>query len=164
MTATAISPSASLRDVPVPPIKEGGVESRRRRPSGIRQLFAKLANAPPAVRPSPLGLARVVGGALLDIVRFLLRFNRTFDIPSDADAVGEGVSMSREAGATATGVVDNSSGVSSGNAMNCGGKGESCMIASSARAIVAMALAEVDEGIAPIAGGKLETAVEGRDE
>lgn len=164
MTATAISPSASLKDEPVPPIKEGGVESLRRRPRGMRQLFAKLASAPPAVRPSPLGLARVVGRALVDIVRLRLRFNRTFDMPSDADADGEGVDVSREVGATTTGVAGASSGVSSGKAMNCGGIGESCIIASSASAVVAIALADVGDDTAPNAGGTLETAVEGRDE
>lgn len=88
---TPDSPSVSL--VTGVATSLAGVESLRRRPSGIRQLLAKLARAAVAPSPKPAGLV-TVGGALVDVVLLRLRFSSTLDRPSDAEADGEGV-MSR---------------------------------------------------------------------
>lgn len=147
---TPDSPSVSL--VTGSATSLAGVESLRRRPSGMRQLLAKLASAPPAVAPSPKPPGLVtVGGALVDIVLLRLRFSRTFDRPSDAEADGEGV-MSRgiKAALAVGGEEEDEASDTAGSAINCGGTGEPCKMFSSARAVVAMAF--VGEAVAAPAG------------
>jgi len=118
-----------------------GADSLRLRPSGIRQVLAKLASAPPALSPSPPGLV-TVGGAFVDRVLFRLRLRRTFERPSLAEAVGDGVAEVRDASTPVVGGdEDDDASEVAGNAISCGGTGEPCNIASSARAIVASPLA-----------------------
>jgi len=104
-------------------------------------VLAKLASAPPALSPSPPGLV-TVGGAFVDRVLFRLRLRRTFERPSLAEAVGDGVAEVRDASTPVVGGdEDDDASEVAGNAISCGGTGEPCNIASSARAIVASPLA-----------------------
>jgi len=158
----AESPSASL--VTGSAATDAGVESLRRRPSGIRQLLAKLANVPPALAPSPSPPGLVtVGNALVDIVRLRLRFSSTFDKPSEADTEGDGVDVSLKMGVALVigGEEEEDASDVLGRAISRGGTGEFRKSVSSARAIVAVAF--VGEAVATCAG-MFDTVVDGNNE
>jgi hypothetical protein len=160
VTETPLSPSTSLG---VAPPAFAGVDCWRLRPSGIRQLLAKLASAPGALRPSPPGLV-TLGGALVDNVLFRLRLRRTLERPSVADAVGEGVAEVRDANTpVARGDEDEDASEVAGNAMSCGGTGEPCNIVSSARAVVATPLPLEGEAATAYLGN-WDTAVDGLED